>query len=222
LFGASGVTSGTRGFPVVLGHGPGLGRQVKGLAGNWGTSEAAVALTVLARTFAAQTGIDSFPLGVTCSNRYLPGSSGYVGMLAQNGAIGVDVSSGPLPEAAARMWRSLLTGYAHSAYDQDELGGVLAEAGLDDDYLGFGAVGHFVNFRVETDPIEPDSSCSASTIRIEEGDPADYRIPRFGVVISLAADDLAVRMFADPAVIPADLARSVTRSFLEDLQSLRG
>ncbi|WP_171075159.1 condensation domain-containing protein [Nonomuraea basaltis] len=210
------------GFPVVLGHGPGLGKQVEDLAVRWRTSEAAVAMAALTRSFAAQTGIDSFPLGVTCSNRHLPGSDGYVGMLAQNGVIGVDLSSDPPPESAAQMWRSLLTGYAHSAYDQDELGGVLAEAGVDDDYLGFGAVGHFVNFlRLDPDPVEQDESRGpSSSILIEDGDPADYRTPRFGVVIASVADDLAVRMFADPAVISLDLARSVTRSFLEGLQSL--
>ncbi|MEV0382615.1 condensation domain-containing protein [Nonomuraea sp. NPDC050643] len=227
LFGGNSAYSGTTeiagagGFPVVLGHGPGLGKQVEQLAERWRTSEAAVAMAALARSFATQTGIASFPMGVTCSNRHLPGADGYVGMLAQNGVIGVDVSNASLPEAAAQMWRSLLTGYAHSAYDQDELGGVLAEAGVDDDYLRFGAVGHFVNYlRLDPDPIElEESRRPASSIVIEEGNPADYTIPRFGVVIASVADDLAVRMFADPAVVPPELARSVARSFLEGLQS---
>ncbi|MEV0616652.1 condensation domain-containing protein [Nonomuraea sp. NPDC050404] len=225
LFGASGgggavpPVGAPGGFPVVLGHGPNLGEHVRGLAARWRTSEAAVVLTALARSCAAHTGVDSFPLGVTCSNRQLPGAAGYVGMLAQNSVIGVDVSSGTPARTAAQLRRSLLAASAHAVFDQDELGEVLAEAGVDDDYLGFGAVGHFVNYMpLDRDP-EAERRIGSASIRIEEGDPADYRIPRFGVVFHATADHLGVRMFADPAVIPADLARSVTRSCLEALQS---
>ncbi|MFD0474466.1 condensation domain-containing protein [Nonomuraea thailandensis] len=178
LFGGAAPPAGANGgFPVVLGHGPDLGRHVRRLATRWRTSEASVVLTALARSCAAHTGVDSFPLGVTCSNRQLPGAAGYVGMLAQNTLIGVDVSSGTPARVADQVRRSLLAASAHAAFDQDELGEVLAEAGVDDDYVGFGAVGHFVNYMpLDRGPAAEQRAGSAS-IRIEEGDPADYRIP---------------------------------------------
>ncbi|TDC05343.1 hypothetical protein E1267_19705 [Nonomuraea longispora] len=207
------------GFPVVLGHGPMLGEHVRRLAARWRTSETSVAVTALVKACVEHTGADSFPLGVTCSNRQLPKSAGYVGMLAQNSLIGVDVSSGTPARMADQMRRSLLAASAHSVFDQDELGEVLAEAGVDDDYVGFGAVGHFVNYmRLDPSPTA-EQRVQFPSIRIEEGNPADYRIPSFGVVFTSVADDLGVRMFADPAVVPPDLARSVIRSCLEALQS---
>lgn len=224
LFPRQGASDGVggNGFPVVLGHGAGLGAKLHRLAEEWGSPVAAVALAAVSGALAKHAGVDAFPLGVTCANRFLPGAEGYVGMLAQNSALGIRVKGRTLQECAVDIQRGQMRAYLHGAYDQDDLDNLVRDTHPGIDSVGFGLVGHFVNF--QHGPIPAAQSVGADVhrapVHVWHTAPTPYRIPRFGVIVTADDQDLGVRLFADPQALSATTAEAIARTFLEELQQL--
>lgn len=213
----------SRGFPVVRGHGYGVGARVEGLASRWRLSATAVSLAALARSFARHSGLDAFPLGVTSSNRFLPGAERYLGTMAQNNALGVHGATDSLHDVATTVERALMAALPRSSYDQDTLRRALQESGTDFDHVGFGPVGHFVNFMRTGAPISRQQNIGTDDARVSvtEAPPVEQRLSRFGVIIRSDGEDMDVRMFADATAIPVELAKSVVGDLLEELAPAR-
>ncbi|WP_304450675.1 condensation domain-containing protein [Nocardiopsis sp. YSL2] len=209
---------GREGFPVVLGHGVGLGAKISELSGRWKSPVSAVALASLVRSLAHHSATDVFPLGLTSSNRFLPGADGYVGMLAQNTALGVRTAGKSTRELAGEIRRSQMAAYQSAAYDQGDLDALLEVAHPGADRVGFGAVSHFVNFQHGyVFPPRPDGIApELPPYFLWHGDRVPYEIPRFGIIISSDDHDLGVRIFADPAALPVSKVESIIKTFFDE------
>nr|GID89578.1 hypothetical protein Ade03nite_85020 [Actinoplanes derwentensis] len=207
---------------VVRGVGAGFGVHIRHVAENSGVSTAAVSIAALSLSFSRNSGSTAFALGVTSSNRFMPRSESYVGMMAQNGVLGVDASSGNLSEVSAEVASSLMSCYRYSRYDQDDLGAELRQQSLDFDYIAFGAVGHFVNFIPDGPGRHPDFADDTLAVSLSEESLAESRIPRFGVVMNAGETDVRIRIFADEGAISGQTAKAIVRDFFDALTSHTG
>ncbi|MEU5324054.1 condensation domain-containing protein [Streptomyces sp. NPDC021056] len=209
-------------FPVVQAHAPGLGRHVEELADQLRISAAALCTAAFCQAFAAYSDATSYPLGVTCSNRVLPWSRGYVGSLAQQGVIGVQGTHAPLDQLARRASQSLLQGHRFSLYDQDDVFALIDQVGTDKRDF-YGPVSNFVNFQYRPAPIGAVGGAEHSPRRdlvITEAAPQQDSAVRFGLHIGSDTTDLVVRISLDQACVSEDTMRAALREATDRLWSL--
>jgi len=210
------------GFPTILAHARGVGAKVEAFAHTVKASASAVCLAALSRSLARHSGVGSFALGATFSNRFLPDASGYVGMLAQNGVVGVEADA-PIRHLAVSLRYSLLAAHRYAAYDQDSLDTELAGFRPAEECVGFGAVPNFVNFQMRPSVGVPPALRAESTaqgIAVSQVKSVDYRMSRFGIFLTSDGTDMGVRMFIDPAALSVDNSVAIVRDCLTELDSL--
>lgn len=209
-------------FPVVQAHAPGLGRHVEELAERLRVSAAALCTAAFCKAFAACSDATSYPLGVTYSNRVLPWSRGYVGSLAQQGAIGVRDTHAPLSQLARRTWQSLLLGHRFSLYDQDDVFALIDRVHAEKRDF-YGPVSNFVNFQYRPAPVGGPGSADGSPRRgLVFGEEASQRdsAVRFGLHIGSDTSDLSIRISLDQACVHADTMRAALGEATDRLWSL--
>ncbi|MET9381018.1 condensation domain-containing protein [Streptomyces sp. NPDC002928] len=209
-------------FPVLHAYAPGLGRHVEQVADRLRVSTPALCLAAFGKAFSARSAAAAYPLGVTFSNRVLPWSRGYVGTLAQQGAIGVRDVHVPLGQLARRMWQSLLLGHRFSQYEQDDVFDLISQA-YDGQRDGYGPVANFVNFQYRpaltgTPPSAEDPAGRA--LVFTELSPQEDSSVRFGLHISSDRSDLVLRMSLDQACVHVDTMRDVLDGAAGELWSV--
>ncbi|WP_164904794.1 condensation domain-containing protein [Streptomyces cyaneus] len=210
-------------FLMLAAHAVGAGEEADRKARKLRTSASNVCMAALVRSLARHSGLDSFPLGVTYSNRYLPQAEGYVGTLAQQGIIGVpDALGKTFPRLSAELWTSLMNGHRHAYYDQSDVDTLIARTCADGRYVGYGPVAHFVNFRMEQKLGKIHGAAveqSSHGITLAETGSLDYSPSRFGVYLGSDGTDLAVRLFVDTDAVPFDTAKKLVKDLLIEVQS---
>lgn len=210
-------------FLMLAAHAVGAGEEAARKAQKLRTSASNVCMAALARSLARHSGLDSFPLGVTYSNRYLPQTEGYVGTLAQHGIIGVpDALGKTFPRLSAELWTSLMNGHRHAYYDQSDVDTLIARTCADGRYVGYGPVAHFVNFRTEQKVGKIDGPAveqSTHGITLAETGSLDHSPSRFGMYLGSDGIDLAVRLFVDTDAVPLDTAKQLVKDLLIEVQS---
>lgn len=108
---------------------PAAGRALTAIAGRTGASRQAIVVAALSIVLCHRTGVDRSCFIVVSSNRFRLRLRGYVGSLAQDGLLSLDVSAAGFDAVVTRAVKASLAAFTNSIFDSSRLWPLIDEVG---------------------------------------------------------------------------------------------
>ncbi|KUN95688.1 hypothetical protein AQJ67_34590 [Streptomyces caeruleatus] len=194
-------------YPCVSLYSKGTGTRVRKAAGALGVSPSAVYLAAAAAALGRAAEVESCSLVITCSNRWLPRTVGYLGCVAQQGLLTLPALGHSLHGLVREVWPRVLGLPRTSMWDPASLYRLLCPSGQGTRP----ALDQYVNVLQEPDPVFPEDIAEPADgdFVLRENPPIASTLLRFGLNIRTDGGDVAIRFFSDRRYVPAHLQEQI-------------